>query len=72
VSTPDQDIVEEIGKAVGLTYDDAEPLDPTHKVDRRDENTWERRLDPSMEPGYAERQRDIESGALDEEDESAA
>jgi hypothetical protein len=72
VSTPDQDIVDEIGKAVGLTYDDAEPLDPTHKVDRRDVNKWERRLDPTTEPDYAERQRDLDSGRLDEEDEAAA
>ena len=34
--TPDQDIVEEVGEAVGLTYEDNEPLHTTEKVEERD------------------------------------
>jgi hypothetical protein len=41
VSTPDQDIVEELGEAAGLTYRDDEPLDSDKKVLDRDRNRWE-------------------------------
>src|SRR5688572_27926403 len=41
VSTPDQDIVEELGEAAGLTYRDSEPLDYDAKVLNRDRNRWE-------------------------------
>ncbi|MFZ6030164.1 MAG: DUF6335 family protein [Chloroflexota bacterium] len=44
VPTPDQDIVEELGEAVGLTYEDDEPLNSVEKIDRRDRDRWE--LDP--------------------------
>lgn len=43
--TPDQDIVEDIGKAMGITYEDNEPLDFTEKLEKRDRNRWE--LDPA-------------------------
>lgn len=33
--TPDQDIVDEIGRAVGVDYADSEPLHPTEKLERR-------------------------------------
>ncbi len=68
VSTPDQDVVDEIGEAAGVTYRDGEELDPTSKVDRRDVSKWERRLDPSTESDYAERQRELDAGDLDKED----
>jgi stage V sporulation protein S len=42
--TPDQDVVDELGEAIGVTYEDDEPLDPD-KIRRRDENRWE--LDPA-------------------------
>ena len=45
VSTPDQDIVEELGEAAGLTYNDYEELDYDKKVLDRDRNRWE--LDPA-------------------------
>ena len=45
VSTPDQDIVDDIGEAAGLTYRDDEPLDSDKKVLDRDRNRWE--LDPA-------------------------
>jgi stage V sporulation protein SpoVS len=42
--TPDQDRVDLLGEAVGLTYDDDEPLNTDRKLERRDEHRWE--LDP--------------------------
>lgn len=43
--TPDQDVVDEIGQAAGLTYDDDEPLDSDKKILDRDRHRWE--LDPA-------------------------
>ena len=51
--TPDQSVVEEIGKAEGLTYEDDEPLRPTEKIEARDRNRWE--LDPASSEDYSER-----------------
>jgi hypothetical protein len=51
--TPDQDIVDEIGEAVGLTYQDNEPLDPEEKVAERDRHRWE--LDPASSEDYNDR-----------------
>lgn len=45
VSTPDQDVVDELGEAVGLQYEDDEPLDYDRKVLDRDRKRWE--LDPA-------------------------
>ncbi|MBP9662989.1 MAG: hypothetical protein KBD94_00090 [Pyrinomonadaceae bacterium] len=45
VVTPDQDIVEELGRALGVTYQDNEPLDPVKKIEKRDRDRWE--LDPA-------------------------
>lgn len=45
VSTPDQDIVDELGEAAGITYRDDEPLDSDKKILDRDRNRWE--LDPA-------------------------
>jgi hypothetical protein len=45
VSTPDQDVVDQLGEAAGLNYDDDEPLDYDGKVLARDRNRWE--LDPA-------------------------
>ena len=39
--TPDQDLVDEIGEAAGLTYRDDEPLDSDKKILDRDRNRWE-------------------------------
>ena len=44
VPTPDQDIVDELGEAAGLTYNDDEPLGGEDKILERDRNRWE--LDP--------------------------
>jgi hypothetical protein len=51
--TPDQDIVEEIGEAVGLTYEDNEPLDTEEKLAERDRHRWE--LDPASSEDYNDR-----------------
>lgn len=53
--TPDQDIVEELGKAVGLTYEDNEPLQTSEKIKARDQSRWE--LDPASSEGYEERMK---------------
>lgn len=41
VATPDQDRVDELGEAVGLVYQDEEPLDTEEKLEKRDRNRWE-------------------------------
>jgi Family of unknown function (DUF6335) len=51
--TPDQDIVEEIGEAAGVSYQDAEPLRMEEKLAKRDENRWE--LDPASAEDYTDR-----------------
>jgi Family of unknown function (DUF6335) len=51
--TPDQDVVDELGKAVGIVYEDGEPLHTTEKVAARDKHRWE--LDPASSEGYKER-----------------
>jgi hypothetical protein len=51
--TPDQDVVEEIGKAMGLTYEDNEPLGLDEKLHERDRHRWE--LDPASSEDYQER-----------------
>lgn len=53
--TPDQDIVEELGKAVGLTYQDDEPLRASEKIKNRDQSRWE--LDPASSEGYEGRMK---------------
>jgi hypothetical protein len=53
--TPDQDVVDDLGRAVGVTYSDTEPLRPEEKEARRDEKRWE--MDPASSPDYQERQR---------------
>jgi hypothetical protein len=51
--TPDQDIVDDIGKALGVTYQDAEELKAADKVTERDKHRWE--LDPASAEDYKER-----------------
>ena len=51
--TPDQDVVEELGEAVGLTYEDNEPLDTAEKIANRDRHRWE--LDPASSEDYNDR-----------------
>lgn len=51
--TPDQAIVAELGEALGLTYEDNEPLQGGSKVNARDRNRWE--LDPASSEDYLAR-----------------
>lgn len=39
--TPDQDQVDEIGEAAGLTYEDDEPLNTRERLEERDRHRWE-------------------------------
>jgi hypothetical protein len=48
--TPDQDVVDEIGKALGVEYDDDEELQGGEEILRRDRNRWE--LDPSSRDDF--------------------
>ncbi|HXC66638.1 MAG TPA: DUF6335 family protein [Nitrospiraceae bacterium] len=57
--TPDQDRVDEIGAAVGVTYQDNEPLAFGEKYAHRDDERWED--DPASSEDYEERQAFLES-----------
>ena len=48
--TPDQDIVDEIGRAVGVEYQDNEELKGEEKIVERDRHRWE--LDPASAEDY--------------------
>jgi hypothetical protein len=52
-TTPDQDVVDEIGKALGVEYDDNEELKSVDKVAERDQHRWE--LDPASAEDYREK-----------------
>ena len=41
VPTPDQDVVDELGEGLGITYDDDETLGGDEKLTERDRNRWE-------------------------------
>jgi uncharacterized protein DUF6335 len=62
--TPDQDIVDELGEAAGLTYEDDEPLNSDKKVLDRDRNRWE--LNPAS---ARDQDEELEDEANDEDDE---
>lgn len=53
VATPDQDIVDEIGAAVGLEMDDYAFLRTNEILEERDDRRWE--LDPTSSEDYQER-----------------
>ncbi len=55
VATPDQDIVENLGRAAGVTYEDDEELNLVGKIKKRDRKRWE--LNPSSSEDYQERNR---------------
>lgn len=56
MSTPGQSVVEEIGQAMGVTYQDNEELKFGEKERSRDIKRWE--LDPASSDDYQERMRD--------------
>ena len=51
--TPDQDVVDDIGRAVGVQYDDNEELKGDAKIAKRDKHRWE--LDPASSEDYEDR-----------------
>ena len=51
--TPDQDIVDDIGKALGVQYEDNEELKSADKLTERDKHRWE--LDPASSDDYKDR-----------------
>lgn len=52
-SAGDQDLVDEIGKAIGVTYADGEPLRVGQKEREHDLHRWE--LDPASAEDYNDR-----------------
>jgi hypothetical protein len=52
--TPDQDRVDDIGKALGVEYQDNEELKGADKIAERDKHRWE--LDPASSDDYRERE----------------
>lgn len=53
--TPDQDVVEEIGRALGVEYEDAEELKGSEKIEERDRHRWE--YDPASAEDYRDRNK---------------
>jgi len=51
--TPDQNVVDEIGQALGVEYEDSEELTGEKKISDRDKHRWE--LDPGSADDYDER-----------------
>jgi hypothetical protein len=51
--TPDQDVVDDIGKALGVEYNDNEELKSSDKLNERDKHRWE--LDPASSEDYKDR-----------------
>ena len=51
--TPDQDVVDLIGRSLGVEYADNEELRPADKIADRDKHRWE--LDPASAEDYRER-----------------
>jgi hypothetical protein len=51
--TPDQDIVDDIGKSLGVVYEDTEELKGADKITERDKHRWE--LDPASAEDFKDR-----------------
>jgi Family of unknown function (DUF6335) len=51
--TPDQDVVDDIGRALGVEYQDSEELKGANKISDRDKHRWE--LDPASSEDYPDR-----------------
>lgn len=51
--TPDQDLVDDIGRAIGVEYEDNEELKGDSKITKRDRHRWE--LDPASSDDYNDR-----------------
>jgi len=59
--TPDQDVVDELGAAAGLSYKDDEPLNSDAKILDRDRNRWE------LNPASVEDEEDDEDAEDEDE-----
>jgi len=64
--TPDQDVVDELGAAAGLIYEDDEPLDSDAKILDRDRNRWE--LNPASAEDQDEDEENVDEDMEDDED----
>jgi hypothetical protein len=53
--TPGQTVVEDVGRALGVEYQDGEELKGADKIENRDRHRWE--LDPASSEDYTERTR---------------
>jgi hypothetical protein len=53
--TPDMDVVDLIGRSLGVEYDDSEELKGADKIVERDRKRWE--LDPASAEDYKERNK---------------
>ena len=53
--TPDQDVVDMIGRSLGVEYEDDEELRGAEKIEERDRRRWE--LDPASAEDFKERKR---------------
>ena len=51
--TPDQNVVDDIGLAVGVAYDDNEELEGADRIEERDRHRWE--FDPASSDDFDER-----------------
>lgn len=58
VATPEQNEVDDVGRAIGVTYQDNEELRAGEKERERDKHRWE--LDPASSDDYQDRVRDEE------------
>jgi hypothetical protein len=54
--TPDQDRVDDIGRALGVQYQDDEELKPDEKIRERDRHRWE--LDPASSEDWPHKEED--------------
>jgi len=50
---PDEEVVDDIGKALGVQYDDQEELKSSDKIIERDKHRWE--MDPASSEDYKDR-----------------
>lgn len=60
--TPDQDVVDNLGAAAGLTYEDEEPLNSDKKLLDRDRNRWE------LNPASTDDQEGIDDEDIEDEE----
>jgi hypothetical protein len=51
--SPDLEVVDDIGRALGVSYDDTEELKGSEKITERDKHRWE--FDPASAEDYKER-----------------